>query len=91
MVMIWFDMPRWWRHSWWCSCNAKGNEKDFYKIDIVKFSAHYDEDLKPGSDEDAAEDEKSGGPFVEELEAPVVDGDGVDLKEAAGDLCHRSH
>ena len=38
MVMIWLDMPRWWRHSWWwCSCDAKGNEKRFYKIDIVNF------------------------------------------------------
>ena len=36
-------------------------------------------------------DEEGGGPLVEELEAPVVDGDRVDLKKAAGDLRHRSH
>ena len=50
-----------------------------------------EDDGEPGGDKDAAEDEEGGGPLVEELEAPVVDGDGVDLKEAAGDLCHRSH
>ena len=26
VMMIWFDTPRWWLHSW-CSCNARGNEK----------------------------------------------------------------
>ena len=45
----------------------------------------------PCRDENAAEDEEGGGPLVEELEAPVVDGDRVDLKKAAGDLRHRSH
>ena len=51
-----------------------------------------DEDAgAPGGAKDAAEDEEGGGPLVEELEAPVVDRDRVDLKEAAGDLSDGSH
>ena len=40
-------------------------------------------------DEDAACYEDRGGGLVEELEAPVVDADLVDLQEAAGGLRHR--
>ena len=40
-------------------------------------------------DEDAAGDQDGGGRLVEELEAPVVDADLVDLEEAAGGLRHR--
>lgn len=40
-------------------------------------------------DEDAACYEDGGGGLVEELEAPVVDADLVDLQEAAGGLRHR--
>ena len=50
-----------------------------------------EDDGEPGGDKDAAEDEQGGGPLVEELEAPVVDRDRVDLKEAAGDLSDGSH
>ena len=39
-------------------------------------------------DEDAAGDQDRGGRLVEELEAPVVDADLVDLEEAAGGLGH---
>ena len=83
------------RHSCWCSCNSKGNyffiKLTSWTFAAAHFSPNYDDDDdEPGSDEDAAEDEEGGGPLVEELEAPVVDRDGVDLKETAGDLCHRS-
>ena len=39
-------------------------------------------------DEDAAGDQDEGGRLVEELEAPVVNADLVDLEEAAGGLRH---
>ena len=47
--------------------------------------------VSPGSDQDAAEDQQGGRPFVKELEAPVIDGDRVDLQETTGDLSHGSH
>ena len=58
MMMIWFDTPlRWWRHSW-CTCsNAKGNEKRFYKIDIVNFWLHFSSPNDDDDDDDYDEDD----------------------------------
>ena len=44
-----------------------------------------------GSHEHAAEHQEGCCPFVEKLESPIVDGDGVDFQEAACDLGDSSH
>ena len=63
---------------------------DWLWLNVWKWEWNISEHLL-GSYEDTTEHQEGGGPLVEELEAPVVDRDWVDLQESTGDLGDCSH